>query len=485
MTAFDIACGDARPRQHAADRTALRLNVAGPGQNVNLRISDISRAMLAAVPEVLVDLLEIAAYVYCADQQCPRGSESLPGMGRDWRRQMNFTIPVRDPELWSRSEVKNALCAVLEFLSEDFYSFTFVPAVGALPPREQYFDGLVDGSFEPDDIALFSGGLDSFAGVVADAAGKRRKLALVGHHSAPQVFHIQRELVAALRRSGKCAPLLYVPVNITNANNKAREGTQRTRSFLFACLALVIARMFGKDSFTFYENGVVSLNLPLDRDVLGARATRTTHPRAIRGFEELFSTVLDTPISVETPFQWMTKKEVIQLISEHGFADLIGQTNSCANPRSWTRDMSHCGVCSQCIDRRFSILAAGLADSDPAANYGVDLLLGPRTEELELRMAVSYVKFFQSFAALDERMFLTEHPAVASALRSSGACRPSRRSPGSTRSTDAMQMTCCACSRKALRQHSWRAGDGADPRRLDPLPVLAERPGRGRPSLRL
>ena len=32
-------------------------------------------------------------------------------------------------------------------------------------------------------------------------------------------------------------------------------------------------------------------------------------------------------------------------------------------------------------------------------------------------MAVSYVKFFQTFAALDQRMFLSEHPAAASALR--------------------------------------------------------------------
>ena len=62
------------------------------------------------------------------------------------------------------------------------------------------------------------------------------------------------------------------------------EKTQRTRSFLFASLAFVLARMFGKERFTFFENGVISFNLPIAGDVLGARATRTTHPRVIRGF---------------------------------------------------------------------------------------------------------------------------------------------------------------------------------------------------------
>ena len=169
-------------------------------------------------------------------------------------------------------------------------------------------------------------------------SGERKRLALVGHHSAPQVFHVQRELIAELKRAGLGRQLFYAPVTITNANVRAREGTQRTRSFLFASLALVIARMFGRYRFTFYENGVVSLNLPLDRDVLGARATRTTHPRVIRGFEAFFSAVVDAPIEIRTPFQWLTKRDVIELIGEHGFAGLIGKTNSCANPRSWTLD---------------------------------------------------------------------------------------------------------------------------------------------------
>ena len=38
----------------------------------------------------------------------------------------------------------------------------------------------------------------------------------------------------------------------------------------------------------------------------------------------------------------------------------------------------HCGQCSQCIDRRFAILAAGQEHEDPAEAYKVDLFLGER-----------------------------------------------------------------------------------------------------------
>src|SRR5690606_34783854 len=105
-----------------------RLDLQGPAKNINLRIDDISRRMVSNVPDLLLDLLEVAAYVYCADQQAPRGSDKLSGYGTAWRRQMHFTIPVRAFDLWSRHEVCETLSEALGFLSEDHYRFDFVPA---------------------------------------------------------------------------------------------------------------------------------------------------------------------------------------------------------------------------------------------------------------------------------------------------------------------------------------------------------------------
>jgi len=411
---FEFACGGLDVVSTVGgDRRAL--DVQGAARNINLRITDISKALVSDIPDVLLDLLEVAAYVYCADQQTRRGSEYLTDYGTDWRREMVFRIPVRAHSIWQRQEVRDGLADMLGFLSDDHYTFEFVRAQSPLAASEAYFSDLTDRADQPDEIALFSGGLDSFAGVI-EAQAEGKKMVLVGHHAASKIFSIQKQLVDALNQRA-CGPrLFFVPVNITNTGSVPVEYTQRTRSFLFAALGVVVARMFGKDEITFYENGVVSLNIPIAGDVLGARATRTTHPKVIQGFETFFSSLLEREISVRTPFQWLTKTEIVRKIDAYGAGELLAQTNSCTRPRAMTKQHPHCGVCSQCIDRRFAVLAAGLGDAEPGDLYGVDLLTGDRTHDRDVRMAAAYVKFFRDFPDTPRNRFTAEYPEIISAL---------------------------------------------------------------------
>jgi hypothetical protein len=191
-----------------------------------------------------------------------------------------------------------------------------------------------------------------------------------------------------------------------------------TRSFLFASLGLVIAQMFGLDQLTFYENGVMSLNVPIAGDVVGSRATRTTHPKVIRGFERFFSALLNKPIDVQTPFQWMTKADVVGKIVARGFGGLIGETSSCTRPRSWSGGQVHCGSCSQCIDRRIAVIAAGIENLDPASGYAVDVMTGVRTQERDVRMALAYVRSLQSTSMITRRAFLSQCSSIVPALGS-------------------------------------------------------------------
>ena len=66
-----VLCGG----QAACDGSGPRisLNLHGTSGNVHLKISDISRRLLANIPDALVDLLEIASYVYAADSAISRG----------------------------------------------------------------------------------------------------------------------------------------------------------------------------------------------------------------------------------------------------------------------------------------------------------------------------------------------------------------------------------------------------------------------------
>ena len=333
MSQYSVVCGGATHHPGGAeDEDVIELDVQGASKNVNLRIEDLNKALLSNIPNVLLDLLEVAAYVYCADQRISRGSDKLTDHGRQWRRSLHFTIPLRQPDLWASDTVSTALRDTLSFLSDDAYSFDFVKATKPLAERSLYFPNLVDGTFVPDDIALFSGGVDSFAGAVEDVIGNGKKMVLVGHHSATKVFSVQKELIDGLQKMGAGRNIFYVSVNVTNTGGGAAEYTQRTRSFLFASLALVVARMFGKDEFTFYENGVVGLNIPIAKDVLGARATRTTHPKVIQGFQAIFSALLDLEVSVKTPYQWLTKREVTEKIRQYNCGHLLFQTSSCTRP---------------------------------------------------------------------------------------------------------------------------------------------------------
>ena len=115
--------------------TGKDLRHADDDSNVSLRLSDISRKLLAGVPDLLTDLLEIAAYVLAADAATDRGDPSLPDMGDEWRRRFRFVIPVRRPELWASRELVTLLSETLSFLSEDEYRFEFVALQDPVGPE--------------------------------------------------------------------------------------------------------------------------------------------------------------------------------------------------------------------------------------------------------------------------------------------------------------------------------------------------------------
>lgn len=180
-------------------------------------------------------MLEIAAYVYCADQFTTRGSELLTDMGADWRRKFRFKIPVRCPDVWARSDVRQALIETLGFLSEDEYVFDFVQAASStgLQPYLGFSDPSAQ-AISPDEVILFSVGLDSLAGAVDELIGSQKRVVLVSHQSSTMIASKQNSLVATLRERTKPGQLFYVPVTIKKGQEEAAEYTQRSRSLLFA-----------------------------------------------------------------------------------------------------------------------------------------------------------------------------------------------------------------------------------------------------------
>jgi hypothetical protein len=408
-----VQCGGVEHSGRASGHS-LHLNLHGAHANVRLKISDISRRLLANIPDVLADLLEVASYVYAADAAVGRGGRTDAQMGAWWRRTFRFVIPVRRPDLWSTDAVSAGLVEMLTFLSDDSYAFEFRPLANP-PAMAEYFElgGHEGSAFTPDEVILFSGGLDSLSGTVEELVQDERKVALVSHRSATKIAGAQQNLVHQLQVRFGAGRVLHVPVWAHVMGNLGHEPTHRTRSFLFAALGAVVARLFGRDRIRFFENGVVSLNLPPVGQVVGSRATRSTHPQSLAGLRRILSAVLAREFDVDNPFAWRTKAEVVEGIARIRCGDLIRDTRSCTRVHEMTRLHPHCGACSQCLDRRFAVLAAGQERDDPAESYKIDLFLGERPPGPDREMALAFVRSATRIARMADVAFFAQYGEVS------------------------------------------------------------------------
>ncbi|MEX2519632.1 MAG: hypothetical protein WD969_09915 [Paracoccaceae bacterium] len=383
----------------------IAFDVNGPAPSFAIATERVAGWSLSHVDNRLLDLLDVAGAIFAADGIVTRGGSSRPGFGARWRRELDFDIAVRDPTFWNDGVVRAALAAAVEFLTDDQVDFSFrksaVPA-----PRQDYLQFDPE-SPEPDGeahVVLFSGGLDSLAGALETLTRERGRVVLVTHRSAPKIISHQDLLAEELRRRFGDR-VSYVPIRATFKDRKAGERTQRSRSFLFAAFGYVIARTVGADRLNFFENSVVSHNLPLSPQIIGTMATRTTHPYALRKFEDLLGLIDGRRFFVRNGFEWLTKTEVVGKLREHGAADLIRHAVSCNSVYDRRKVETHCGACSQCLDRRFGILAAGLAGDEPETLYETPVLMGGRAEPMSQTMALEWTRHAMRLATMEPAAF--------------------------------------------------------------------------------
>jgi len=391
-----ILCGNASAKGISEDPARdLRLRLSGKAGhgNITLRIEDVHTKMFRGVPPLFHDLLEIATYVYSADQVVRRGADDVDTFGDGWRRDLHFVVPVRNPDFWNSRDVQEALCSTLGFLSDDQYQFDFV----RLDQDHQFQEYLEFNDTQqmygmPEQVVMFSGGLDSLAGAIDEVVNQRRRVVLVTHKSTSKLnkrHRVLEEMLAA--KSGDNVPH-RITVRVHKTKGLNHEYTQRSRSFLYVSIGATIARMLGLKSVRFYENGVISLNLPVCAQVVGGRATRTTHPRVMKGFQDIITLVAGEPFIVENPYIWKTKADVVKIITDAGCHDLIQHSMTCTHTWEMSNQHTHCGGCSQCIDRRFAVLAAKADQHDPVEHYKVDVFTQSRKKDEDKIMAAAYLE---------------------------------------------------------------------------------------------
>jgi hypothetical protein len=181
--------------------------------------------------------------------------------------------------------------------------------------------------------------------------------ALKQHHLSKNIHHIRA----------------WVSFPANTVEVESVEDTLRGRSFLFFALASLAADAIGGDMTVYVpENGLISLNVPLDPLRLGALSTRTTHPYYMARFGELLSG-LGLQVRLENPYAFLTKGQMARACADLPFLKREARyTMSCSSPggRRYDpdpeqRDPKHCGRCVPCLIRRAAILEAWGIDDTP------------------------------------------------------------------------------------------------------------------------
>lgn len=390
---------------HDAIRLEYRKEVVAE-PNVRIHLPDFVRGLLH-LPSRLLDLLEIAAYIFAGDRSVIRGEKDSLEL-HAWSRSLHFAIKVRDLEFWKSEPVTNALGRALQFMSGDReYKFTFEP--GHVTAATGLFDheGVKLPPIPDAHIALFSGGLDSLAGVIEHLQTTSEKAVLISHQSGQTGTHrTQNKLFEALGRKYPNR-LTHYKFGCGLRGERAEEETQRTRAFLYASIGFVLAKALSSERLVAYENGITAINFLRRGDLYNGRASRTTHPKTIHLLNEFFAN-FEGSFEVETPFIWKTKSDVFALLSKHGGNDFITSSVSCSKTFRRSGVATHCGGCSQCIDRRFAAYASGTFGIDEGGIYTVDFVTQLIQDRNVLTTLIDYVRQARLFASWNIDQFQAE-----------------------------------------------------------------------------
>jgi 7-cyano-7-deazaguanine synthase in queuosine biosynthesis len=384
--------------------TAHSLRIAGPEQNINRQLDHLEARIVEDLEPLVFDLLDLATYVYIGDTSVSRGRIDL--YGNKWCRNLIFRVPVRRIERWNQNCVRERLDQLLTYLSGDAtINVEFYPHQEPnKPPRFLRFEPNTPGFQGASVVSLFSGGLDSLAGAVSQILRTSGKPLLVSHRPVSTIMTRQEVAARAIQRKlGVTIP--RISVWISRKGTKFIDANQRMRSFLYMALGAGIALQLGISEVHYCENGITTFNPPISEQRIGARSTRTTRPRVLNEFTEICRSVFEKPMEITNPFVFKTKSEVIEVLKEASVEELIGDTVSCSRTIGVRRETPHCGVCYQCIVRRFAVIASNTGESDPISHYAKDIFVHPLNEGEERANALDWVRFNQGVEQMTREDF--------------------------------------------------------------------------------
>jgi hypothetical protein len=251
----------------------------------------------------------------------------------------------------------------LHWFTGDHWSFDFARQThGGRTAELQTTMPLTDDRSKPLEVALWSGGLDSLAGLcnrlLAEPSGS---YLLLGTGSNTILHSTQQQVAVGLREKfpGRVR-LVQIPIRLDESAALRKAPSQRSRGFVFMLLGAACAYLAGTTTLHIYESGIGAINLPFRASEVGLDHTRSVHPLSLLYISSLITELLGTRFSVENPFLFSTKALMCQALVEAGCVDLAFETISC--DRLHREKPMQCGYCSSCLLRRQSLAVHSIED---------------------------------------------------------------------------------------------------------------------------
>lgn len=395
------------------------------GRTFNIRVAvddqDFLHLRGLRVESRIADLIDLAVAIYEADRWSKR-VEKRPTV-------LRVVLPVRNTEILQSEQVLYLLKRILFWYTGDLWQFEFQELTSQCryaelqrPLWKSSNEGVVA------EVALWSGGLDAFAGLcnrIEQRAAER--FLLFGAGGNQRVKGVQKDVFQLMSRHYTTdLGLMQLPIYQRDTKQKGlrRDDALRARGLVFVLLGSAYAKLEGQHQLHLYENGIGAINLPFRASEVGLDHARAVHPISLQNISRLLALIFDEPFSVLNPFLFWTKGEMCRILAHHEIVDIAWMTESCDRARR--NVVSQCGCCSSCILRRLSFLAAGIPDR---THYLTDFETGNLPRNLLLSSHLPHMRYqvtrLREWLSKDNawEILARQHPSLLADLvhRSSGA----------------------------------------------------------------
>lgn len=353
-------------------------------------------ASLAKRPLLAVetDWINLALAIYSADRFASRRPSAALGE-KYWRRSISLNVAVAAPNRWN--SLKHAILDALGFLTDDDWSLHFTQReIGLSEEMQAQFPEA--NCEKPSWICLFSGGLDSLAGLKHLSQRVGGKGLLVSGWTHERLRCGQEELISKLPENrGTAFEWLQVHYGFPRMlDTTLMESSQRSRGWMHVALGLVAAAVSNHVVLDVCENGIGAINLPTEFSQTGSHTSRAVHPVFLSRIAKAASLVFGKTLSIRQSALFETKGELLRRTLHPGDAEAINASFSCEIFPNYNAKQSQCGVCPSCLVRRAALNSVGLPDSGKRYSFDAKTHILPTKRALGMIKMMRYAKRVES-----------------------------------------------------------------------------------------